>query len=251
MPPSFFQNIYLCRCLLLANFSAMSPSILAVSFLFLQMLSFNAWKSVADSSFVQPAVSYQWRPAQTISQYKNIKFPREHPLTVEMMQKGMPKLSPQELHRFLPLIEKLSAQQRAQQAALASGVAASLKNVTVVSLGGSFALGTQCCVGNSWPHRFVEWLRQAYPLVPIQHIEFLKGSTNSLYGASLVRDLFDTVQVDLLLLGYALNDEVGWGRVSQLAVAVCHVCCLYCTHCQQCIFFRYSRSLLLLISHHS
>jgi hypothetical protein len=180
----------------------------SASIVFVVMLCFNAWQpsAVDDSSFAQPSVSYQWRSKHTQASWKKIKFPIKYPLTVEQIQAGMPKLSPQELHRFLPLITRLSQQQR--QARKNRTPLSMTENVTVVSLGGSFALGTQCCVGNSWPNRFVEWLRAAYPLVNIHHIEYLRGSTNSLYGASVVRELFDTVHVDLLLLGYALNDEV-------------------------------------------
>ena len=170
----------------------------------------NAWQpaAIAVPSFTQPSVSYQWRPKLTKKQYDKIKFPIEYPLTVEMMQKGMPKLSPQELHRFVPLLTLLSQQ---QQVAPGGGVRShhnASRSVTVASLGGSFALGTQCCIGNSWPNRFVRWLQAAFPLVDIVHLEYLKGSTNSLYGASIVRELFEARQVDLLLLGYALNDEV-------------------------------------------
>jgi hypothetical protein len=157
-------------------------------------------KSVyGDASFLPPAVSYQWRPEKTQKQFKKLQFPTDYPLTVEMMQKGMPRLSTDELYRFLPLMSRLSE----QQAEIAT---TDNTPVTIVSLGGSFALGTQCCVGNSWPNRFVTWLRAAYPLANISHIEYLKGSTNSLFGASVVREL--SVSVDLLLLGYALNDEV-------------------------------------------
>ena len=175
--------------------------------------------AIDEAAFLQPSVSYQWRPQTTKKLYNKIKFPTEYPLTVEMIQKGMPRLSPQELHRFLPLVTLLSQ----QQAAAAGGGVSSDRNVTVVSLGGSFALGTQCCVGNSWPNRFVEWLRAAYPLVHIQHIEYLKGSTNSLYGASVVRELFEARRVDLLLLGYALNDEVPPPLPVCLPAMCCHV----------------------------
>lgn len=175
--------------------------------------------AVGDASFTLPAVSYQWRSPKTQTHFARVGFHDKYPLTVEMMQKGIPRLSPQELHLFIPLITRLSQQQ--QLAELNNSAAQ--RNVTVVSLGGSFALGTQCCVGNSWPNRFVEWLREAYPLVPIQHVQYLKGSTNSLYGASVVRDLFDSgVKVDLLLLGYALNDEVIHCLSDDLRGTNCH-----------------------------
>lgn len=165
----------------------------------LLVLAVSAWQSFAcDASFVLPSVSYQWRSKHTAKHYSRIKFSTEYPLSVDMIKKGMPVLSLQELHRFLPLVTLLSQQQ------LDNGN----RSVTIASLGGSFALGTQCCLGSSWPHRFVEWLRKAYPRVHINHVEYLKGSTNSLYGAALVRQLFETEKVDLLLMGYALNDEV-------------------------------------------
>jgi hypothetical protein len=153
--------------------------------------------------FTPPAVTHQWRPASTQAQYRKTRFPVEFPLSEEMLLKGIPALTPSQLHRFLPLMQALSHSHT--HSLTQEGVS---RNVTIASLGGSFALGTQCCVGNSWPQRLVGWLRRAYPRANIVHLEYLKGSTNSLYGASVVRELFAHTHVDLLLMGYALNDEV-------------------------------------------
>ena len=181
-------------------------------------------KSSGSLTFEAPAVSFRWRSRRTEKQWDKVNFPVDFPLSEELIRRGMPKLTPEELHRFLPLVTLLSEEQRGREAARQSGVSERGRNVTVVSLGGSFALGTQCCVGSSWPNRFVEWLQMAYPLVTFNHIEFLKGSTNSLYGASVVRELFDQIHVDILLLGYALNDEVRFS----ICVVACHCFNCYC-----------------------
>jgi len=190
-------------------------------------LAVSTTTSSADP-FVYPAISYQWRSKKIQRYYNDTGFPILYPLTIDMIQKGMPSLSPKELHRLLPLMTALSQQQREgeflkqqfekQQKKSNDQDGASFdiyrrkhapqgKNVTVVSLGGSFAKGTQCCEGFAWPHRVVDWLQNAYPLVDIIHLRYLKGSTNSLYGAAVVRELFATTHVDLLLMGYTVNDE--------------------------------------------
>lgn len=162
----------------------------------LLLLSLHAWQPCAQisslSSFVAPAVTYRWRSENVQRYFNSTEFPIEYPLTEDLIQKGMPRLTPQELHRFLPLMSALTQK----------------KTITVASLGGSFARGTQCCVGNAWPQRVVAWLQAAYPQVTFNHIRHMKGSTNSLHGASIVRELFNTTHVDLLLMGYAVNDEV-------------------------------------------
>jgi hypothetical protein len=215
-----------------------------------------------------PAITHQWRSERVRQHYNATGIPSQHPLSEDMLQRGMPALTPSQLHRLLPLVHSLSLQQREGERLLrvmreqdeeekekervservAEGGSGSdsgsitssgnvtargrrrvsdrvservaeevewkrvrlmqRSNVTIASLGGSFARGTQCCVGYAWPHRVVEWLQRAYPLVHIIHLRYLKGSTNTLYGASIIRELLNTKHVDLLLMGYAINDEV-------------------------------------------
>jgi hypothetical protein len=202
-----------------------------------------------------PAITHQWRPIKVRQHYNATGIPSQHPLSEDMLQRGMPALTPSQLHRLLPLVHSLSLQQREGERLLqlqkehkankgvrdwggvsrrASAKAKELvwkrvraqqkSNVTIASLGGSFARGTQCCVGYAWPHRVVEWLRRAYPLVKIIHLVYLKGSTSTLYGTTIVRELFDTTHVDLLLLGYALNDEVR--KIAKHRKGFVHGCCL-------------------------
>jgi hypothetical protein len=170
----------------------------SVNFILFYLVAFN-WQSFCTTTHDSVAISlpkldYKWRPDDVIKKFKDTKFPIDHPLTTQLMSKGMPRLSSEELHRFLPLLKRLS-----------SPVSKNM-NITVVSLGGSVGLGVACCVGNSWPNRFIRWLQLSYPLVNIKHLPILKSSTNSLFGMSAVKNL--KVHIDLLIVGYAMNDEV-------------------------------------------